>query len=97
MRFSLNRKASWRGWLMALLFLGLTVPLSGKEPQWIFNNGPDIADVAIGQGNLFSEVGLMTIKSTGTDMTVTNTRFLRCGTKLYRNRNLAGCSLQPTN
>jgi len=71
MRFSLNRKASWRGWLMALLFLGLTVPLSGKEPQWIFNNGPDIADVAIGQGNLFSEVGLMTIKSTGTDMTVT--------------------------
>ena len=44
--------------------------LLAREPAWIFNNGPDVRLMSLGQGQLCAEVGLTKLVPTGTDMTV---------------------------
>lgn len=44
--------------------------LLAREPAWIFNNGPDVRLISLGQGQLCAEVGLTKLVPTGTDMTV---------------------------
>ncbi len=39
------------------------------EPQWIFNNGPDVQRTDVGQGRVVSEFGLFNIIPTGSDLT----------------------------
>jgi len=46
------------------------VALLAREPAWIFNNGPDVRLMSLGQGQLCAEVGLTKLVPTGTDMTV---------------------------
>ncbi|NLG01017.1 MAG: hypothetical protein GX565_12825, partial [Lentisphaerae bacterium] len=45
--------------------------LLAREPVWIFNNGPDVRLMSVGQGQLCAEVGLTKLVPTGTDLTVT--------------------------
>ncbi len=59
-------------WLAALLlFNGLidSAFLIASEPVWIFNNGPDVRSVMIGQGDLQMESNLLKIIPTGSDLT----------------------------
>ena len=46
------------------------VALLAREPAWIFNNGPDARLMSLGQGQLYTEVGLTKLVPTGMDMTV---------------------------
>ena len=39
------------------------------EPQWIFNNGPDVQRTDVGQGRVVSEFGLFNLIPTGSDLT----------------------------
>ncbi len=58
----------------SLLFLSFIVSvgsLFAREPAWVFNNGPDAKSIALGQGQLYHEVGLTKLISTGTDLTLT--------------------------
>ena len=52
------------GWLCCAALLA-------REPVWIFNNGPDVRLMSVGQGQLCAEVGLTKLVPTGTDLTVT--------------------------
>lgn len=57
-----------------LLFLSLITPaviLDARDPEWVFNNGPDGALISLGQGQLYREVGLTKLIPTGTDLTLT--------------------------
>lgn len=54
---------AWGGVLCAAALLA-------REPAWIFNNGPDVRLMSLGQGQLCAEVGLTKLVPTGTDMTV---------------------------
>ena len=44
--------------------------LHGREPAWVFNNGPDAKLISLGQGQLCREVGLTKLIPTGTDLTL---------------------------
>ncbi|HRR33249.1 MAG TPA: hypothetical protein P5026_04065 [Kiritimatiellia bacterium] len=52
------------GWLCCAALLA-------REPQWIFNNGPDVRLMSVGQGQLCAEVGLTKLTPSGSDLTVT--------------------------
>ncbi|MDA3925157.1 MAG: hypothetical protein PF904_10715 [Kiritimatiellae bacterium] len=54
--------------LLLVLSVGF---LQAREPVWVFNNGPDAKLISIGQGQLYHEVGLTKLVSTGTDLTLT--------------------------
>ena len=58
----------------SLLFLSMIVSagsLFAREPVWVFNNGPDVKLISLGQGQLLHEVGLTKLLPTGTDLTLT--------------------------
>lgn len=57
-----------------LVFLSVVVSsgfLFAREPAWVFNNGPDVGLISVGQGELHHEVGLTKLIPTGTDLTLT--------------------------
>ncbi len=48
----------------------LTSPASGEERVWILNGGSDANRCRVGQGIIQNELGIVTLKPTGTDMTL---------------------------
>ncbi len=42
-----------------------------RDPQWVFNHGPDAPLVGVGQGVTFEALGLFRIFANGTDLTLT--------------------------
>ncbi|MBR4753524.1 MAG: hypothetical protein IK077_17395 [Thermoguttaceae bacterium] len=52
-------------------FVAVGVSAPAGEPQWIYNNGDGLKNSSVGQGMASGEFGLTSIKSTGTDCTLT--------------------------